>query len=51
MFEALKVVSPACVDERLCQLGPVVISIDYVLAHMGFMWSRKLSSFDDHQVG
>jgi hypothetical protein len=41
---------------RLCRLrtmsiGTCVTSIDYVLAHMRFMRSCKLSSFNDHQVG
>jgi hypothetical protein len=31
---------------HLCRLGPVATSIDYVLAHTGFMRSHKLSSFD-----
>jgi hypothetical protein len=41
---------------RLCQLrtssvGPCVTSIDYVMAHTGFMGSLKFSSFDGRQVG
>jgi hypothetical protein len=32
---------------RTDRLAPVN-KIDYVLAHMGFMGSRKLSSFDGH---
>jgi hypothetical protein len=32
-------------------IGPCVISIDYVLAHIGFMESQKLSSFDGRRVG
>jgi hypothetical protein len=28
-------------------LGPIATNIDYVLTHMRFMGSRKLSSFDD----
>jgi hypothetical protein len=41
---------------RLCRLrivlvGPCGTSIDYALAHMRFMESRKLSSFDHRQIG
>jgi hypothetical protein len=45
------VVAPVCVNYRPHQLGPVATSIHYVLAHMGFMGSDKLSSFDNHRVG
>jgi hypothetical protein len=33
---------------RLCQLGPVATTIDYVLTYTRFMGSCKLSSFDGY---
>jgi hypothetical protein len=45
------VVAPTCVNLVPCWLGPVATSIDYVVAHMGFMGSHKFSSFDGHRVG
>jgi hypothetical protein len=41
---------------RLCRLRsasvePCVTNIDYVLAHMRFIGSRKLSSFNGRRVG
>jgi hypothetical protein len=51
MFRALKVVAHACVNLGPRQLDLVATSIDYVLAHMGFMGSCKLSSFDGRRVG
>jgi hypothetical protein len=36
---------------KATSVGPCVTSIDYVLAHTGFMGSCKLSSFDSHWVG
>jgi hypothetical protein len=43
-------------SSRLCRLrtasvGPCGTSIDYVLTHMGFMGSHKLSNIDSHRVG
>jgi hypothetical protein len=40
------VVAPACVEQEPHRLGLIATSIDYVLAHTGFMGSHKLSSFD-----
>jgi hypothetical protein len=42
------VVALTCVDEGPHRLGSVATRIDYVLAHMGYMESHKLSSFDSH---
>jgi hypothetical protein len=44
--------SSECGSPHLCRLGtmsvgPCGTSIDYILAHTGFMGSRKLSRFDD----
>jgi hypothetical protein len=36
---------------RITLVGPCVTSIDYVLTHIEFMGSRKLSSFDRCRVG
>jgi hypothetical protein len=36
---------------RTVSIGPCATSIDDVLVHIGFMGSRKLSSFDDRCVG
>jgi hypothetical protein len=36
---------------RTMSVGPLGTSIDYILAHMGFMGTHKLSSFDGHRVG
>jgi hypothetical protein len=43
--------SPCMCRLRTVPVGPWGISIDYVLAHMGFMGSRKLSTFDGRWVG
>jgi hypothetical protein len=37
--------SPRLCQLRIASVGPYFISIDYVLAHTGFMGSHKLSSF------
>jgi hypothetical protein len=42
--------SPCLCRWRINRLSPVS-KIDYVMVHMGHMESRKLSSFDSHQVG
>jgi hypothetical protein len=39
--------SPHLCQLRTDHLGPVS-KIDYILAHMEYMRSRKLSSFNDH---
>jgi hypothetical protein len=43
--------SPYLCRLRITLVGPCVSSIDYVLSHIGFMGSHKLSSFDGHRVG
>jgi hypothetical protein len=43
--------SPHLCQLRATSFGPWGTSIDYVLAHTGFMGSCKLSSFDGHRVG
>jgi hypothetical protein len=45
-----------CGSTHLCRLmtvsvGPCGTNIDYVLTHMGFKGSHKLSNFNDHRVG
>jgi hypothetical protein len=42
--------SPCLCRVRTERLAPMN-KIDYVLAHMGFMGSRKLSRFDGYRVG
>jgi hypothetical protein len=42
--------SPRLSRLRTDHLAPVSKS-NYVLVHMGFMESHKLSTFDDHRVG
>jgi hypothetical protein len=44
------VVAPRLSQSRNDQLA-LVSKLDYVLAHMGFMGSHKLSSFDGRRVG
>jgi hypothetical protein len=39
--------SPRLSQSMIDQLA-LMSKLDYVLAHMGFMVSHKLSSFDDH---
>jgi hypothetical protein len=42
--------SPRLSQSMIDQLA-LMSKLDYVLAHIGFMVSHKLSSFDDHWVG
>jgi hypothetical protein len=49
MFRALKVVARLC-QLRTDHLSPVS-KFDYVLAHIRFMGSSKLSSFEGHWIG
>jgi hypothetical protein len=43
--------SPHMCRLRTVSVRPLATSIDYVLAHMGYIGPRKPSSFDGHRVG
>jgi hypothetical protein len=42
--------SPHLCQLKVASIGPYGTSIDYVLAHIIFMGSHKLSSFEGHRV-